>query len=436
MNRYLPPSPEPPRVDRRRIPSGLEGARTTAAHVGRLIRDGAGDFYVRQKAIDILMERGVPAKDYLGEIDALFRWVQRHVRYTKDPFRIEVLHSARRMLELKAGDCDDMTIVLGALIKSVGHPVRIVLTGPDPLRPDLFSHIYLEARHHDQWIPLDATMPYGMGWSPRAPVRQVLSIEEEHSDARTATTTRSASPFRAGAVADARASARARCRVAARSAARHSRGGRPTQRSPREGLVAAAPSAPAARAQSMGAHAPAIHLAEGPQRQAPAANDRSFAGVAQESRATDRRPAAATVVDRSPQSGDAALGDASPAAGGGASRRDTAAGGPAPAGASARLATSGPLGAAVRSAATLYRQFTRMPARSIERVAHARLMPPVVLEIGRLAGLVYRSSKWVGRPRTYIHFMDDPPRLVSDVTGRRLFIVGGSYRVTPRGIEG
>jgi hypothetical protein len=32
--------------------------------------------------------------------------------------------------------------------------------------------------------------------------------------------------------------------------------------------------------------------------------------------------------------------------------------------------------------------------------------------------------------------MDDPPRLVADVTGRRLFIVGGSYRVTARGIEG
>jgi hypothetical protein len=142
------------------------------------------------------------------------------------------------------------------------------------------------------------------------------------------------------------------------------------------------------------------------------------------------------VVERSPQSSEAARRDASPAAGEDASRRDTAAGGPLPAGASARLATSGPLGAAVRSAATLYQQFTQMPARSIERVAHTRLMPPVVLELGRLAGLVYRSSKWVGRPRTYIHFMDDPPRLVSDVTGRRLFIVGGSYRVTPRGIEG
>ena len=450
MKRYLPAPAEPPRIDRRRIPSGLEGARTTAAHIGRLIRDGAGDFYVRQKAIDILIERRVPAKDYLGEIEALFRWVQRHVRYTKDPFRIEVLHSARRMLELKAGDCDDMTIVLGALIKSVGHPVRIVLTGPDPLRPDLFSHIYLEARHHDQWIPLDATMPHGMGWSPRTPVRQVLSIEEEHSNARTGTGTatatrfstaiRSAStPSPAGADADAGtgASAHPRSRMAARSAAGHSRGRRPAQGSPRESLVGITSPAPAPRAQSMGALTRAVHLAERSHRPAASEHNRSFAGTAPESRtaAADRDLAAATVVDTnsSAPSSDGARADAPPAAGGDAPRRNSAAGGASEAGPPNRGAAPGPL---VRSAATLYRQFTRMPARSIERVAHARLMPPVVLEIGRLAGLVYRSSKWVGRPRTYIHFMEDPPRLVSDVTGRRLFIVGGSYRVTPRGIEG
>jgi hypothetical protein len=81
-------------------------------------------------------------------------------------------------------------------------------------------------------------------------------------------------------------------------------------------------------------------------------------------------------------------------------------------------------------------RFTRCPARSVEQVVHARLMPPVVVELGHLTGLVYRSSKWTGLPRTYIHFMDDPPRLVSDAAGRRLFIVGGSYRVTARGIEG
>jgi hypothetical protein len=183
----------------------------------------------------------------------------------------------------------------------------------------------------------------------------------------------------------------------------------------------------------MGALTPAIHLAEGPQPPAATEHDRSFAGIAQESRPADRQPATATVVGT--KSRDDASGEPS-AAGSGASRRNAAAGGPSAGGASSSLATSRPIDAAVRSAAKLYQQFTRMPARSIERVAHARLMPPVVIEIGRLAGLVYRSSKWVGRPRTYIHFMDDPPRLVSDATGRRLFIVGGSYRVTPKGIEG
>ncbi|MND09928.1 hypothetical protein D3C83_336400 [compost metagenome] len=50
--------------------------------------------------------------------------------------------------------------------------------------------------------------------------------------------------------------------------------------------------------------------------------------------------------------------------------------------------------------------------------------------------VVYRSDKWVGHPRTYIHYMEDPPRLVSDVAGRRLFVVGGNYRITAQGIEG
>ena len=52
----------------------------------------------------------------------------------KDPFRVEVLHSAKRLLELRAGDCDDMAILLGAMLEAIGHPVRLVLTGPDPLR--------------------------------------------------------------------------------------------------------------------------------------------------------------------------------------------------------------------------------------------------------------------------------------------------------------
>ena len=71
------------------------------------------------------------------------------------------------------------------------------------------------------------------------------------------------------------------------------------------------------------------------------------------------------------------------------------------------------------------------------RIRHARLMPAVVVNLGDLVGLIYRSDKWqAGKPRTYIHFMDDPPRLVSDVAGTQLYVVGGRYRVSARGIEG
>ena len=88
-----------------------------------------------QAFTDILLDRGIRPKDYLGEVRALFEWVQRNVRYTKDPFHVELLHAPRRMLELRAGDCDDMSIVLGAMLEAVGHPVRLVLVGPDRSRP-------------------------------------------------------------------------------------------------------------------------------------------------------------------------------------------------------------------------------------------------------------------------------------------------------------
>src|SRR6478752_2833559 len=116
-----------PTVYLNHIPRGYAGTRTTVDYIVHLIKDGAKDFCVRQTAIDILVENNVKPKDYHSEIKTLFEWVQSNIRYTRDIHRVELLHSARRMLELRAGDCDDMTILLSAMLKAVGHPVRIVL---------------------------------------------------------------------------------------------------------------------------------------------------------------------------------------------------------------------------------------------------------------------------------------------------------------------
>jgi transglutaminase-like putative cysteine protease len=176
MTRYEKAPPTPLRIKLERIPQGYSGTQRTVARMQALIRQGVKDFYVRQKAIDILFEKGVQPKDYLGEVKALFEWVQQNVRYTKDAFRLEILHSARRMLELRAGDCDDMSILLGAMLEAIGHPVRLVIVGPDILRPDLFTHVYIEVYHKGRWIPLDATMPFPMGWAPRVFNKKVIPI--------------------------------------------------------------------------------------------------------------------------------------------------------------------------------------------------------------------------------------------------------------------
>lgn len=76
------------------------------------------------------------------------------------------------------------------------------------------------------------------------------------------------------------------------------------------------------------------------------------------------------------------------------------------------------------------------PPRVLRRPCR-RLMPKVLVKLGDLRGLIYSSDKaQCGRPRTFIHFMETPPLLVSDSDGKQLYIVGGDYRVTSRGIEG
>lgn len=85
----------------------------------------------------------------------------------------------------------------------------------------------------------------------------------------------------------------------------------------------------------------------------------------------------------------------------------------------------------------LYRAFNGFEPSRVLKVQHPRVIPPLVVELGALVGLIYRSDKSQrGQARTYIHRMENPPRLVSNIEGTQLYIVGGSYQVTPRGIEG
>jgi transglutaminase-like putative cysteine protease len=168
-----------PRIRVIRVPEGDSGTLVTARIIARLIKEGARDFYVRQKAIEVLRRYQVRPKDRMGEVCALFDFVRRRIRYTRDIWGIELLHTARRMLELRAGDCDDMTILLGAMLLSTGHPVRLVLAGYRPAKPHGYTHIYPEVNVWGRWMAADPTLPHPIGWEPRALWKSVCELGKE-----------------------------------------------------------------------------------------------------------------------------------------------------------------------------------------------------------------------------------------------------------------
>jgi len=165
-----------PKVRIVRVPKGPPGTIASARLIASLIREGARDFYVRQKAIEIFREAGARPNDRVGDVLSLVHWVGTNIRYTRDIFRVELLQTARRMLELRAGDCDDMTILLGAMLLATGHPVRIALTGFRPTKPHVYSHIYPEVNVKGKWIALDTTMDRPIGWAPPALWKRICDI--------------------------------------------------------------------------------------------------------------------------------------------------------------------------------------------------------------------------------------------------------------------
>lgn len=62
-------------------------------------------------------------------------------------------------------------------------------------------------------------------------------------------------------------------------------------------------------------------------------------------------------------------------------------------------------------------------------------MPGVLMQLGTLQEVVYKSDKFDGRKRLYVHkFGKDKPVLAAGGDGR-LYIIGGGYKITERGIE-
>ena len=152
--------------ERAPLPQGTRGTRQTVDAMTALARGGSSDPAIRNNALHALRTYGSTPHDHVSEARALFAWVRDRVKYVQDPVSSEWVQSPRATLEAMAGDCDDMAVLLAAMLGAIGIPSKFRVVALDRSRPGEFSHVYTVAMIGGREFPMDPiypSNPFGLG---------------------------------------------------------------------------------------------------------------------------------------------------------------------------------------------------------------------------------------------------------------------------------
>ena len=157
---WVSPQPHLGLLHRAPLEAGEAGTAQTIKAMRELVDHAVSDPAFVRQAKDIV--RHVPSFDEVGEVYALYQWVKHNIRYTKDPVTKETLYPPQEFLKIRSGDCDDISMLIGALGIALGYPARLITISADASSPQEFSHVYPELEvpaGSRQWIPLDCASP-------------------------------------------------------------------------------------------------------------------------------------------------------------------------------------------------------------------------------------------------------------------------------------
>lgn len=143
------------------IPDGREGIRATLKLMSNLVRQYKGNPDIRELALKLTGQ--LQQKNFSGEVKAIHAFVREKIRYVKDIRGIETIQTPLQTLRLRAGDCDDKSTLVAALLESIGHPTRLVAVG---FSPNQLSHVLVQTKLGSKWVWVECTEPVQLGWMP------------------------------------------------------------------------------------------------------------------------------------------------------------------------------------------------------------------------------------------------------------------------------
>jgi len=133
---------------------GADGVKQTLSMMKRLANAALTDPFIRAQAAQVIAS--CPRGDKPCMAYALLSWVKRKVRYIPDPNGVEALHNPAMIAKavhegrLVYGDCDDMSLYLATLMKSVGLSPCFRAVG---YNGNQYQHVYVAC----EGLTLDAT---------------------------------------------------------------------------------------------------------------------------------------------------------------------------------------------------------------------------------------------------------------------------------------
>ena len=141
---------------------GEAGIKQTLRRMQELVISSDANRVIKQKAREIILK--LSPTDELGQIQAIFRWVQQNLMYVRDIYGVEeitspdkIVHSVINGLNQHSSDCDDFAILLSALLRAVGFRTRIEALAIN--QADGYDHARAAVfvKTLNKWWPLEGT---------------------------------------------------------------------------------------------------------------------------------------------------------------------------------------------------------------------------------------------------------------------------------------
>lgn len=132
---------------------------------------GGRIFMLRNLAMEIVS--GSPTHGDASEdepIARIFWWVKNNIEYRHDPPDYDSYHAAGRTIEAKGGYCDDQTILVAALLNSIGFVTGAKVVSPDGQAWHVYPWVGVRSMFSpSRYVALDTTQPESYpGWEPAA----------------------------------------------------------------------------------------------------------------------------------------------------------------------------------------------------------------------------------------------------------------------------